>query len=118
MQITPWLIYWIDVIHSICVLGNILVAVGLVLLSAACMAQIDPKNTNGTVNEVWKVLLCLLGVGAAICVFVPSKTVMMQMLILPPVVNNEQVQQLPSNVLEYVNNWLEEANAELKEKKK
>lgn len=115
MQITPWLIYWIDVIHSICVLGNIMVFVSLVFIAVSGFVY------DGKSAAEWKkavtFLLWPLCIGVVICVFVPSKTVMMQMLILPPVVNNEQVQELPSNVLEYVNNWLEEANKELKEKK-
>lgn len=116
MQITPWLIYWIDVIHSICVLGNLMLGASFVLfiMSGPFGASL-PEDKKPAVAK-W--ILWMLCVGTFICIFVPSKTVMMQMLILPPVVNNEQVQQLPSNVLEYVNNWLEEANAELKEKKK
>lgn len=113
MQITPWLIYWIDVIHSICVLGNI-----MLFCSLALFIMVGITGTKEEKYAVGKLIVWLVGIGAVICIFVPSKTVMMQMLILPPVVNNEQVQELPSNVMEYVNNWLEEANAELKEKKK
>lgn len=116
MQITPWLIYWIDVIHSICTLGNVLVF-GSVLLIGLSGLIYDGKPTAEWKKAV-TFLLWPLCIGAVICIFVPSKTVMMQMLILPPVVTSEQVQELPSNVLEYVNNWLEEANAELREKKK
>lgn len=115
MQVTPWLIYWIDVIHSICALGNVLVF-GSVLLIGLSGLIYDGKPTAEWKKAV-TFLLWPLCIGAAICIFVPSKTVMMQMLILPPVVNNEQAQQLPSNVMEYVNNWLEKANKELKEKK-
>ena len=113
MQITPWLIYWIDVIHSICVLGNI-----MLFGSLALFIMVGINGTREEKYAVGKLIVWLVGIGAVICIFVPSKTVMMQMLILPPVVNNEQVQELPSSVLEYVNNWLEEANEELKEKKK
>lgn len=115
MQITPWLIYWIDVIHSICVLGNIMLFGSLVLIGISGFVY-DGHPKSEWVKAI-TLLLWPLCIGALICIFVPSKTVMMQMLILPPVVNNEQVQELPSNVLEYVNNWLEEANKELKEKK-
>lgn len=112
MQITPWLIYWIDVIHSICVLGNLMLGASIVLFITAVIT-----GTKEEKYAVGKLIVWLVGIGGLICIFVPSKTVMMQMLILPPVVNNEQAQQLPNNVLEFVNNWLEEANKELKEKK-
>ena len=30
------------------------------------------------------------------------------MIVVPPVVNNEQVQEIPKNVLDFVNGWLKE----------
>lgn len=40
--------------------------------------------------------------------FTPSKEIVTAMLIVPPVVNNEKVQELPENVLDFVNGWLKE----------
>lgn len=48
------------------------------------------------------VLICLVLLrGVA-----PSKEIVTAMLIVPPVVNNEKVQELPENVLDFVNSWL------------
>lgn len=53
------------------------------------------------------VLICLVLLrGVA-----PSKEIVAAMLIVPPVVNNEKVQELPENVLDFVNSWLKENTA-------
>lgn len=43
----------------------------------------------------------------------PNKEIVTAMLIVPPVVNNEKVQELPENILDFVNSWLKE-NTQLK----
>lgn len=40
------------------------------------------------------------------CVFAPTKEIATAMFVVPPVVNNEKVQELPQNVLDFVNGWL------------
>lgn len=37
------------------------------------------------------------------------------MYLVPPVVNNEQVQEIPKNVLDFVNGWLKENTPKEKE---
>lgn len=54
------------------------------------------------------------------CVFViniatPSDKIIAAMYLVPPVVNNEQVQEIPNNVLEFVNEWLKENTPKEKE---
>lgn len=42
------------------------------------------------------------------CIFAPTKEIATAMFIFPPVVNNEKVQEIPQNVLDFVNGWLKE----------
>lgn len=42
------------------------------------------------------------------CIFAPTKEIATAMFVVPPVVNNEKVQDLPQNVLDFVNGWLKE----------
>ena len=116
MTISPWLIYWIDVVHSICTFGNILLVVSFITFWGLMFYSCDNEKDEATYNGGIKILFWTLVVGGVITIFIPSKSVMMQMLIIPPVVNNEQVRQLPDNVLEYVNEWLKEAKKDLEEK--
>lgn len=56
------------------------------------------------------ILICLIILRGV----VPSKEIVTAMLIVPPVVNNEKVQELPENVLDFVNSWLKK-NTQLKD---
>lgn len=40
------------------------------------------------------------------CILAPTKEIATAMFVVPPVVNNEKVQELPQNVLDFVNGWL------------
>lgn len=42
------------------------------------------------------------------CILAPTKEIATAMFIVPPVVNNEKVQEIPQNVLDFVNGWLKE----------
>lgn len=42
------------------------------------------------------------------CILAPTKEIATAMFVVPPVVNNEKVQEIPQNVLDFVNGWLKE----------
>lgn len=41
-------------------------------------------------------------------VFVPNSKTLIAMVTIPPVINNEQVQQLPENILGFINDYIKE----------
>lgn len=47
--------------------------------------------------------VCVIGKNLA-----PTKEIATAMFVVPPVVNNEKVQEIPKNVLDFVNSWLKE----------
>lgn len=49
------------------------------------------------------IAFCIIGKGLA-----PTKEIATAMFVVPPVVNNEKVQEIPKNVLDFVNGWLKE----------
>lgn len=42
------------------------------------------------------------------CILAPTKEIATAMFVVPPVVNNEKVQEIPKNVIDFVNGWLKE----------
>lgn len=108
MEISPWLIYFIDVIDSLC-----LMAINAFGISLACTGFFV---ISGGKPKALKVSIVALVVSGLLTLFVPSKKVMIQMLVIPPIVNNEAVQELPQNILDFVNDYLKEAKESLKEK--
>lgn len=43
-----------------------------------------------------------------VCTFLPSSKTVIAMITVPAIVNNEEVQKLPSNIVQFVNGYLEE----------
>lgn len=107
MEVSPWLIYFIDVLHSLCTFAN-------VVFFCSLFFSVFLFLTDGKRNAL-KISLITFVVSGLMCLFVPSKSVMVQMLVIPPIVNNESMQELPQNLLEFVNDYLKEAKKGLKE---
>lgn len=49
------------------------------------------------------IAFCMIGKGLS-----PTKEIATAMFVVPPVVNNEKVQEIPKNILDFVNGWLKE----------
>lgn len=49
------------------------------------------------------ITFCMIGKGLS-----PTKEIATAMFVVPPVVNNEKIQEIPKNVLDFVNGWLKE----------
>ena len=60
---------------------------------------------------------CAIGciVVLVISLFIPNSKTLVAMITIPPVINNEQVQKLPENVLGFINDYLEEKRSDLQE---
>lgn len=110
MTISPLLIYLIDVCDSLC----IFFIVAFIILSIATYFFIwlmcdrwEPEDFKESLKSgVLKYFLIAIAVSILGCIFVPSKKTLIQMLVVPPIVNNEQIQELPANVLNFVNDYL------------
>lgn len=57
------------------------------------------------------IAFCIIGKGLS-----PTKEIATAMFVVPPVVNNQQVQEIPKNVLDFVNGWLKENTPKAKTK--
>lgn len=112
MEITPSLIYWVGVVNSVkWIASNIAMvsAVGAVLLAIITFTGImfDEFDTDKA-KKVFRTLrgLCVLSASVAVVfsvgeVFIPNQKTLAAMLIIPPIVNSEFVQEeLPSELRE------------------
>ena len=54
-----------------------------------------------TALTVWLSLLLIV-------MLVPDRKTMVAMVVIPPIVKNEAVKELPTNVVEFINSWLKE----------
>lgn len=61
-----------------------------------------------TIKKLFLTVLVVLIIGVVGKTLSPSKEIATAMFVVPPVVNNEKVQELPENILDFVNSWLKE----------
>ena len=113
-MISPWTIYWItrldalrDVLQSISALSVIIAAVTLFFM---VMIKIDESwDEWGKFCTAFfipsLILLIISGIGY---VAMPSTKEACAIYIIPKIVNNEQVQQVPENALKFLSSQLEE----------
>lgn len=64
---------------------------------------LKPVAKKLSIIVVSAIALCIVGKGLS-----PTKEIATAMFVVPPVVNNEKVQEIPKNVLDFVNGWLKE----------
>ena len=110
MEITPGFIY------LVAVLENVKIALGLIaILAVFCLAScgfssIESYDGRIRVKHYGYVkysLIALLAIGL-LQVFLPSGKTLAALYILPPIVNSEAVQKLPSELTDLAIEWLRE----------
>lgn len=123
MEITPFLIYLISIADEVCWLARngilVFYLVGFVYLSIYLCKE--GKGADHFWNAFKKCLWCFC-VSVAVIIFVPSKTTIAGMIVVPAVANNAEVKNISSNLLKwaevYLNDLLEEQTRKPKENKK
>lgn len=111
-MVSPWLIYLIGTVDKV---GGAAAFIAIAILIALAPAAGALSDLGGSL-KVLKIPFIVAVISGLIAIFTPSSKTVAAMIIIPPVLNNEQVQQFPSNVLEFVNEYLKEAKKSLKEK--
>ena len=121
MEITSGMIYWITRLDSICVALAMLFGVfGFWLV--VCLCTSFSKHLDAVTKEqtakAWewfkfakKPLICLCVCWVLGC-FIPTTKQAAAIIVVPPIVNNEQVRELPNKLLELGNEWLDELRPE------
>jgi hypothetical protein len=111
-MITESDIYWItrfDYFQTgVLVVGAILVFLFTLLLVMACAEE--EHRGKGAIALLCGILILIGGL------FIPSTKEYCAIKVLPKIINDEQVQQMPKKVLDFADEWLEELRPE-KEKK-
>ena len=115
MEITPltiYLFYLVDTLKSIsypllglCGLLTVLSAFGWLLTHSD--AWVSPRTVSMIV-KTFKIA-SITGLCALVAnIIIPSGKVMVAMYVVPKVVNNESVQQLPGEILDFIRSYLRE----------
>ena len=127
MEISPWLVYWLMQLDSICkfvdavaVFGSVLL-IGLIVVRTICKVHAEWDSSAQTFYDatasLCKFSSIIIPIIVLINIFIPSTKTVAAMILIPPIVNNEQVQQIPDDILTFVRSVIKEYTFNNKEKK-
>lgn len=111
MELSAFSIYCIGIVDGV---KSMLAGLGTMFafLSAmfAVVEMTDFPERPERVKNAMRRLLITFVVLFAICtlrVFIPTSKTVIAMMTIPPIINNEEVQKLPKNLIEFLNDYLE-----------
>ena len=127
MEISPWLVYWLMQLDSICefvdaiaVFGSVLL-IGLIIIRIVCKVHAEwdssAQTFYDTTASLCKFSSIIIPIIVLINIFIPNTKTVAAMILIPPIVNNEQVQQIPDDILTFVRSVIKEYTLDNKEKK-
>jgi hypothetical protein len=110
MIITKWQLYWIlqlDCIGKVSVVLFVVVFIALGIYLILCVPD-KGKSLKTYSNKYMLMFLIPMLVLGAFATFLPSTKQMATIYVLPHVLNNKKVQQIPEELLDVSLNWLDE----------
>lgn len=124
MEISAFIIYLIGTLGSIktslgfCVFLLFMVVISSGIFLAVIYGQTDlfertkeEQEKRSTLIKVFKRILITSSIAwillGLFCTFLPTPKTVVAMVTVPAIVNNEEVQKLPKNIISFVNEYLE-----------
>jgi hypothetical protein len=115
MVVTESTIYWITRLDGIRMFLSIMTGASFLAVFMACMWLILEEDKRATKFIIVSVITGLLLTLSS--VFIPNTKEMCAIKVIPIIVNNEEVQELPNKVVELANDWINELKPSPKESK-
>ena len=98
---------WIYLIGQADTLKAFLGAISFALLLIFCPIVFSIMQCNGDIPKAIRMSIIGAIIAGIVALIMPSTKTALAMVVIPPVINNEQVQKLPDNVLGFINEYLE-----------
>lgn len=126
MEISPWLIYWLMQLDSICKFVDIVAFFGALILFLTTAVRIGWKTEDcyGAYKKLYeittpyyKIISVIVPIFILVNIFIPNTKTVAAMLVVPPIVKNEQMQQLPEELLTFVRSIIKEHVYDNKDRK-
>jgi hypothetical protein len=127
MEISPWLIYWLMQLDSICKFVDVVAFLGslalVILMAIRSGCESAPSYDTGAkafynaTTKIYKFSCVIIPIFVLLNVFIPNTKTVAAMILIPPIANNEQVQQIPDDILVFVRSIIKEYTFDNKEKK-
>ena len=131
MTITPTEIYWLlklDAIQNLFTGLTTISAIAIIFFGVSYAIKIDftdynrDKEANEKLWSAWRKRLMLFSIVPIVFIslstFIPSTKQMAAIMIAPPIINNEKVQQIPKDLLDILGLSIKKVKKKLKEETK
>lgn len=108
---TQWQLYWLtrlDIIGAMATILSILSAIASFLALMSFVADAIDGRTDPYSLRYLKYALPVFLFFGLLCMFTPSTKEMAAILIVPKIVNNQKVQQMPDKLLDLANQWIDQ----------
>ena len=111
-----FLIYLIGVVDDLKEFFTFFGAIGAVVcLGMSLIYRVGLEEASEEEEKILKLLarksfnfFVVFAIISASSPFIPNSKTLIAMVTIPPVINNEQVQQLPENILGFINDYIKE----------
>lgn len=126
MEISPWLIYWLmqldkicDLVHFIAFFGPLVMTILIVMRTVWKIDEhsYSSERAYNATTPISKPFYVFVTIFLILNTFMPNTKTVAAMILVPPIVNNEQVQQIPDDILTFVRSVIKEYTFDNKEKK-
>ena len=121
-MITGWTIYWVTRLDNITMISGFVAFFGILLgvlgtaITLSILDTLEDDNAKEYAKKAWSIAKKFLmagTIGLVVYFATPTTKEGAAMLIVPSIVNDERVQELPSNLLDLSNAWIKEQTANL-----
>ncbi len=109
---TGWQMYWILMLDNLCCAA----AMAMILCGGigAFLLAMGHGESNRKALMAGKIVLTIAAISVLLAIFVPSTKQMAAIIVVPKIVNSEQVQEMPENLIELANEWVKDKTESLK----
>ncbi len=122
---SAWDMYWLlrldgirTATESFSVLSGILATLGIILYIASCEAMnkddAEAEIAHKFLKRPMYIISTLFVFFIFLVVALPTTKQMAAIIVVPKIVNNEQIQEIPENLLELCNEWTKDKIKEIK----
>ena len=112
-MITMWTLYLLNVLFDLSQVIIIPIFFSGFLVAFGVVGKFVDEDIYQCVADYMKTALITLIVCVSVLILIPSKKEALAIYIIPKVLNNQQVQELPENALKYLNVFFKKEIAEI-----
>lgn len=97
MEISPWMIYLVDMLETVKFISTGVFLLSLLALIIFGIMAVDEDVARQAIKVI---VVPVIVISALLAVFIPDSKTLASMYVIPAVVNNEQIQNIGKNGLE------------------